>query len=739
MLNRARFLNYTARIARNLALLVSAAVCATYSLRAGEMDDSGDGKTAVTTTEQQPEEYKNWIELGIGGVITSGDRAQFEQEHRLPGNQAYGGIQDLHYEQPVGKNGLFSVDGHAIWDTNDYDIQLQLSQPDLGYIKAGFSEFRSWYDGNGGFLPTQGGTWFAPAIPEMHIDRGEAWVELGLRLPDWPEITFRYSHEFRQGQKDSTIWGDTTLTGLTVNPTRKIIPSFRDIDETRDIFAFDASKTFGNTDVLLGMRYEHTDNDDSLNMERGAGQLPPTVPPPGQQRFVTQKQNDSVDLFSGHGITETRFSDSLWFTAGYSYTTLQNDLSGTRIFGTNFDSAFGQPVPTLNSRDHAFIDLAGTAQDKEHLFNANLFWMPREDLVALVGFRYTHQNLDTESTFLDEEPVPNTPPFNPLNPKGGFHFGPPIPTSGAENANYDRFAERLELRYTGIANWLFYFEGEWEEEWGHVDEFQTNDLIEPSLDKDTNALQQKYTVGANWYPLMNLSLSGQYYHKIASYNEDIISAQFPRLLDQDWNTDDVNVRITFRPKIPASLGTLALVTRYDFDRTSIDGQWAVFSDGEVLAELQTGLITQHVITESINWNPLARFYLQANFSYTFNQTDTPANNISLTPLTSPTVTNFRNDYWTVTSGAGYIIDNKTDLYADYSFYSANDHFKNAIVAVPYGEGATEHTVSATITRQLTKRIRLQLRYGYYNYRDDTFGGHNNYRAHAIYSSMQFRF
>jgi hypothetical protein len=52
----------------------------------------------------------------------------------------------------------------------------------------------------------------------------------------------------------------------------------------------------------------------------------------GAERLVTQHQKDNVDLFSGHAITETRFSDSLWFTAGYSYTTAENDLSGMRIF-----------------------------------------------------------------------------------------------------------------------------------------------------------------------------------------------------------------------------------------------------------------------------------------------------------------------------------------------------------------------------------------------------------------------
>ena len=98
-----------------------------------------------------------------------------------------------------------------------------------------------------------------------------------------------------------------------------------------------------------------------------------------------------------------------------------------------------------------------------------------------------------------------------------------------------------------------------------------------------------------------------------------------------------------------------------------------------------------MISESLTWNPLARFYLQASFSYVLNQTDTPANNIELVPNKGATVVNFRNDYWTVTSGIGYIIDDKTNFYSDFSFYCANDHFKNAAVAVPYGLGATEYT------------------------------------------------
>ncbi len=719
---------------RRFLVLVFAGTFVAAGVRGG----TSDGKAVTATaTEEQPEEYKNWIELAIGGVITSGDRAQFEQQHWLPGDQPYGGIKDLHFEGTFDKNAVFSVDGHALWDFNDYDITVQLSKPNLGYIKAGYNEFRTWYDGNAGFFP-HNDVFFNPPYPEMHIDRGDAWIELGLRAPNWPEITIRYDHEFRFGQKDSTVWGDTNLTGLQppYNSTRKIIPSFRNIDEKRDIFSFEASKTIGNTDVLLGMRYEHNTNDYSLNMERGAGQLPPVVPPPGQQRKVTQQQNDDVDLFSGHGITETRITDNLWFTAGYSYTTITNDLSGSRIYGTHWDSAFGEPVPTLNLRDHAFIDLAGTAQIKENLFNANLFWMPLENLAILSGFRYTHENMDTESTFIAEEPAPNTPPFTPTNPAGGFHYGLAEPASGGRWADYNLFAERLELRYTGIKNWLFYAEGEWEEENGHVNEFQSIDEEVP-LDKNTNALGQKYTIGATWNPTMRLTLAGQYFYRSASYNEDIITADFPRLVNQDWNINDFNIRMTFRPKLPACLGTLALVTRYDFVHTSIDSQW--YFDGETFAELQSGEIKRNVISESLNWNPLPRFFLQANFSYVLNQTDTPANNIEFIPNAGPTVPNFRNDYWTVTSGIGYIIDDKTDFYADYYFYCANDYYKNAAVAVPYGMGATENAVSATVTRQLSKNTRLTLKYGFFDYRDTTSGGHNNYRAHSLFSSLQVRF
>ena len=717
---------------------------------AGDGKSVADGKsTPAPAAEEEAPEGKNWVEVGIGGLITNGDAAQFKQEHRISGD-VFGGIQDLHYEQTVGKNGTFSVDGHAIFDNDDYDVKVELSQPGLGYIRGGYTEFRSWYDGNGGFFPVNG-QFFAPPHQEMSLDRGEAWVELGLRLPKWPEITVHYSHQFRDGQKDSTIWGDTTLTGLAVNPARKIAPAFRDIDETRDIVAVDIVQNFGKTDVGLGMRYEHSNVDDRLQLERGAGQLPPLVPAPGAQRFITQNDKNDLDSYNGHITTETRFSDSLWFTTAYSYSTLSSDISGTRIIGADYDSMYSDPILTLQSNDHGVLNLSGVSQVDEHVVNLNLMWLPAKHLTVLTAFRYTHEDKDSASTFLDTNTVANVPP-------PGFHRSPvQVPRSADTAEEFNNFAETLEARYTGITNWVFYVRGDWEEESGNVHEHEVVGVTDQgSLNKDTNLLSQKYTAGANWYPMAMLNLSGQYYHKIAEYdnhfNSELATPPTPgsernqRLLNQELDTDDVNFRVTWRPKIPAKLGTLALVTRYDFVRGTIDGQWGISPagmpgvglTGVILDEQRTAVLTNHVITESVNWNPSARLYLQGNFSYVLNKTDTPAD-YNLIPNTSVTILDFKNDYWTASGAAGYALDQKTDLRAEYSYYRADNYVNNALVAVPYGMGATEHTVSASVSRQIAKNVRLKVQYSYFNYTDELSGGHNNYEAHAVFSSLQFRF
>ena len=129
-----RHTSFRARTAGFVACLVCAALWASYPVRGGVNADgtaTPDDKSTAPA-EAQPEEYNNWIEFGLGGVIVKGDERQFEQEHRIPAEQVFGGIQDLHFEQSFGKDVQLLLDGHALFDSNDYGLRLQLSKAKLG-------------------------------------------------------------------------------------------------------------------------------------------------------------------------------------------------------------------------------------------------------------------------------------------------------------------------------------------------------------------------------------------------------------------------------------------------------------------------------------------------------------------------------------------------------------------------------------------------------------------------------
>src|SRR4030095_2314436 len=260
------------------------------------------------------------------------------------------------------------------------------------------------------------------------------------------------------------------------------------------IVSLEMSKTFANTDIGLGMRYEHDNNNDDYNFERGAGT--------DTQRFVTQKESNNLDLFSGHATTETRFSDSLWLTTAYSYTTLSNDLSGSRIYGPTYYSSYTDPIATLSPFDHGYLNLAGTSNAQQWVINANLMWLPVKDLTILTAFRYTYEDKQSSSVFI--ETATRTDPL--------------IPTVANSFENFNTFAETLELRYAGVANWLFYARGDWEEQTGDINE---NIVAEgeavPGI-KNLDLFWQKYTFGFNWYPLQRLNLAGQYFYKSFRYD-----------------------------------------------------------------------------------------------------------------------------------------------------------------------------------------------------------------------------
>src|SRR5262245_30909214 len=175
---------------------LSMAAAAEEAAKAPEADKPKEGENA----EKTEADYRNWFETSVGGTFVEGDKGSFQHRQNLP-KGAFGGVQDFHYEQDVGKKGLFQVDGRGIFDNHDYLLKFRLKNPDIGYLRGGYQESRSWYDGSGGYFPPTN-LWLPVIDDDLELDRGEAWFEGGLTLPGKPVFTFRYSHQFRNGLID---------------------------------------------------------------------------------------------------------------------------------------------------------------------------------------------------------------------------------------------------------------------------------------------------------------------------------------------------------------------------------------------------------------------------------------------------------------------------------------------------------------------------------------------------------
>ena len=683
------------------AYLLAVTLCAgsTAEAQTAETNKVVEPKKAA---EADPnEEPIHWITFGLGGVSTSGNRAQFQERWgRKQG--VLGGLQDFHYELMFGQKGTLELDGRAMYGGEDYSVKLQVVDPDRGFFRAGFRQFKTWYDGSAGYVPAAGLA-LSLGSDELSLNRGEIWIEGGLTPPDGPMLTLKLSREYRKGTKDSIIWGDSIRGGVN----RGMVPSFREIDEIRNRVLADLKHTVGRSDLGIGLRLDMADTDNKFKERRT-----PEAAGVGN-RYVTQRDVFESDMFNIRAFTETRINDQTLLTSGYSYTRTDTDIGGSRIYGASFDAPYSAAYV-----DSGYTSVSGGSIVEQYVMNLSLRLEPWPDFVIVPSLRA--EKIDTGDS--SQYSVANVP-TGITSVQSGFLT----------------VSEALEARFTGFTNWVLYARGEWSEGDGYLRE-RSIPVIARSTDSER--FTQKYTVGANWYPLRRLHFSGQVYHKAAdneythlgdSTSNAILPLpggsgnRYPAFIrEHSFQTDDLNLRATWRP-----LPNITSVTRYDYQISTINTR------GDNLSTVESGKTTAHIISQNLTWAPWSRLLLQGSFSYALDSTTTPAS--SLTGAAAGLVSDARNDYWQTTATVTFVVDDKTDLQANYFYYRANNFINNSAVSMPYGTSANDHTVNIGLTRNFSKTVRGSLNYGYFRHRDETSGGLDNYDAHLVFSTITYRF
>jgi hypothetical protein len=651
--------------------------------------------------------YNNWIEFSAGGNLVSGNKASFEQQHQIAGS-AFGGLEGFHFGTNLDKKTTLSLDGRAIADEHDYKLKLGIERENTGYLRLSYNEYRTWSDGDGGFFPPS--AMFYPLSKDaLGLDRGAFTVEGGLTPEKGLNAVFKYTHIFREGADDSTIWGDShpNFTSLT----QGLSPSSYDIHEHADSFQLDLSDRVKETDLGLGLHFESGHMNDTLKITEYPGE-------PVQQK-ITDQQGTKYDVFDVHTFAETWVKTNLLVSSGFAYSHLDNDFSGSRIYGSDFDAGYAPNA----QYGLGYFDLGGKSHMNEYVVDLNLLYKPGPYFTIIPSVRVQKDNADAASSGFETLGAYSPVAFN----------------SSGEAGDLD-VRGRLDLAYRGFTNWVLHARFDMTEVDGNLDQYggliPVNGIGIPGVQSqiDERNFIQQYSAGARWYPSRRVALDvGGYfkqddYHYVSPVDStpDNSATAYPGYLAmQRFATYDGNLRLTLRLR-----QNLSLISRYDY-------QWSTIrTEPDSLAGLPTvesSAMQSHVIAENVSWTPWVRLNLQAGLNYVLSDTTTPASDVTQAILDS------RNNYWTANFTSGLVLDDKTDLNLSYVYYQADDYVDNSPAGASYGAGGHEHCVTLTLTRRISERIRVSLKYGYFRYLDQATGGNADFGANLVYATLRYRF
>jgi hypothetical protein len=649
------------------------------------------------------------LALGAGGAFLDGDRPSFQQliQHRKDG---FGGIEEFQLSREA-KDSTFKFNARVMPGDDVYRLVGRFERPDRVYIEAGFSKYRVWYDGSGGyFRPT--GTEFSLANEDLSLTRGAVWAEIGAYTANKTLFKLRYERTTRDGTKSSTIWSDTNLVGSFGN--RGIVPSFYDMDEVTDTFSIDIGTTAEEgaaTQWHIGARYAETKIDDRRHSRRRPFET--------ADRIVTSRDETKTDLFATHGYYQRQVSEQFTVSAGALVTNVDSRIEGSRIYGQTYDPAFDPAYLRRQQRDEGFYALEGEAELKQTVLNLNAVYTPKKHWSIRPSLRFENLHQESVAEFMETN-IGAGPAFAAILEEG----------EGEHKRKWNEFAESVEVRYVGVPNWTFAGKAEWIQGSGNLEELRVlhHTIISIDRDSDTERRSQKYSLSSNWYVQPGLTLAAQYYFKgnmndYRALRDNTLAGtgnRYPAYItNQDFETHDFNVRMSWRP---APL--LSFVTRYDIQQSKINTGTAD------LAMQRSTSVKSHIVSQTATWNPTARLYLTGTVNLTYDQMNTPG--IAF-------VQHADNNYVNGSVGGGFALAKLDDIYVDYSWFRATNFIDVSTRTLPYGLSQKQQALHLTWVHRQSDRLAYTMKYGYVTNRDGTWMGRNDFDAHVVYGKVQYKF
>jgi hypothetical protein len=739
-------------LARTAALLAGATLVLA-SVRAAEAD-------ALPTFDS------NYIKLSATGASLDGNKAAY-QARTQTSKAGNGGIEDFSYNYDLTKDDNLQINGKVMPTDGDYLAQFKLTKTDFGTLEAGYKRFRTFYDGHGGFFPTNN-AWLQIYREPLFVDRGKFFVNATLAMPKAPVFTFKYSNETRTGRKDSTIWGDTDLTGIPIwnvgslNPVsaaRKILPAYIQLGERQETWEASMQQTVANTTATVTIGGDRINNRDWRSIDRFVGELRPWPPIPTSPAMLVPNNfnnnpNRGVDLqgFRENGITaaarvETVMNDKVTVFAGVNYHHARVSVDASRLIDTTMLTAVGirdgiggfyLGEPTFSPRISASrppYSYTSYGHLKQDVLTGNIGVQtkPRPDLgidIALKGEQY-YDSGDVLANYVTTGVKLSTGDM-------GIAYTPtPEHLSNSEKP----WTPAVDVRYTGIRNVALY--GSWEYRSTSQDERTTYSAYSFSTSATTvdqaarnpttlnfDHIKERHhnaSVGVNWTPVRLFSGRAEVFTKDHQNRFEGYGPSAGGYYVLDYDIYGAKLTGVVKP-----LPVLSLTTRYIVQR----GKAA--SGDDAFAKATSNDAHRYQLSETIDWNPGKTVYMQANGSIVYDQIVTAYPYV--TGTAKDVIRNSDNNYWNADVILGTALDKDTDLQLMATYYKAqNFDPAQAYATLPLGASATEYTITAGVKYRIAPKTVATAKVGYIDSKNDTTGGFTNFRGPVAYVALERAF
>lgn len=696
-----------------------------------EMAMPPEGKGESLTTEQiallrawidqgalwSDESELNWslsVTPAVGFVTVHGNEAKF-REHQWLRDGWRGGLESFEIREQLSPESRLTLSGRAL--TDDYRVDALLERMDVGFTRFGFEQFRKYDSDAGGYAAT-----LNPPISslgrDLHLDTGRAWFDVGLTLPDWPRLVLGYEYQYRNGEKATLQWGPlgTQPPDVPGTDARNILPALKAIDERTHVLKFDAEFERGGWRFEDSFRGEWTESRTRrVNANRSLIGVADSL--------VTDTVSEGWHSFQGANIVrvEREFRDWLHGSAGYLYSRLcaDADFRLDTLNPTGLPYAFPQQSVAKYSQSIVL-------ERESHVANVNALVGPWQDTTLTLGAQaeWTRQN-GTAEGFYDTFHIPGLEFLNLHDPANFI-------------SDLDKVAveENVALRYTRLPFTTLFAEARLQQEClGHREQI----LADFTFDRDTDAQSdaRDFRIGFDSSPRAWLKFGSQfrYFDKATTFDDGNLLDQsgYPTFIEAlDRTTREVTSRLTLRPARWLTTTFTHRLVATDYHTTTEAFSQSVANDVSPGGRSFNGNYDAQIFSLNTTLTPWRRLHWFTTVSFQDVRSASRHDR-------SDAVVPYRGETWNVVSHGRFVLDEKTDLTAGYTFSTA-DYRKNlAATGLPLGMEYDLHGLQAGWTSRRTKNLTLKLQYGYYRFSEPGSGGFNDYTAHAVVAAVNARF